>query len=110
MQSIPNRSPFLEEVRHVIRLRHYSIRTEQAYVEWIKRFILFHNKRHSLEMGEGEVRSFLTHLAVDRNVAASTQNQALDALVFLYRAPLKIPPCAVPLRKYLHRQPTEIVA
>ena len=91
MPSPPSRSPFLEEVRQAIRLRHYSIRTEQAYVDWIKRFILFHDKRHPREMGEAEVRDFLTHLAVNRNVAASTQNQALNALVFLYKAVLERP-------------------
>ena len=84
-------SPFLEEVRNAIRLRHYSIRTEQAYVDWIRRFIFFHGKRHPREMGEAEVRSFLTHLAVARNVAASTQNQALNALVFLYKIVLGRP-------------------
>ena len=84
-------SPFLEEVRNAIRLRHYSIRTEQAYVDWIRRFIFFHGKRHPREMAEVEVRSFLTHLAVERNVAASTQNQALNALVFLYKIVLGRP-------------------
>lgn len=75
----------LDQVRHAIRLRHYSIRTEEAYVNWARRFILFHNKRHPNEMGQVEVGAFLTHLAVDGRVAASTQNQALNALVFLYR-------------------------
>ena len=91
MSSEPRRSPFLNEVRDAIRVRHYSIRTEEAYVEWVKRFILFHGKMHPSDMGEPEVRSFLTHLAVDRNVAASTQNQALNALVFLYKAVLDQP-------------------
>jgi len=84
-------SPFLQEVRSAIRVRHYSIRTEEAYVGWIKRFILFHNKRHPKDMGEEEVGAFLSHLAVQRNVAASTQNQALNALVFLYKAVLERP-------------------
>ena len=75
----------LDQVRHAIRLCHYSIRTEEAYVNWVRRFILFHNKRHPNEMGQVEVGAFLTHLAVDGRVAASTQNQALNALVFLYR-------------------------
>ena len=78
-------SPFLEEVRHAIRVRHYSLRTEDAYLGWIKRFILFHGKRHPAQMGETEVSAFLTHLATVRNVAASTQNQALSALLFLYK-------------------------
>ena len=77
-----NQPPSLEQVRHAIRVRLYSIRTEQAYVDWTKRFILFHNKRHPRDMGEAKVCTFLTHLAVNRNVAASTQNQALNALVF----------------------------
>jgi len=81
----------LDQVRHVIRRLHYSIRTEQAYVDWIRRFILFHGKRHPVEMGALEVEAFLTHLAVQGEVAASTQNQALNAIVFLYRLvePLK---------------------
>ena len=74
----------LDRVRDVLRVKHYSIRTEETYVEWIKRFIFFHNKRHPLEMGEVEIGAFLTHLAVERNVASSTQNQALSALLFLY--------------------------
>ena len=65
-------------------MKHYSIRTEETYVDWIKRFIFFHNKRHPLEMGEVEIGAFLTHLAVERKVASSTQNQALSALLFLY--------------------------
>ena len=84
-------SPFLEKVRNTIRVRHSSIRTEQAYLDWTMRYIRFHRKRHPQDMGEAEVRSFLTHLAVDRNVAASTQNQALNALVFLYREVLERP-------------------
>src|SRR5436853_2679942 len=75
----------LDEVRDVIRRKHFSIRTEQTYIDWIRRFILFHNKRHPREMAETEVTEFLTHLARDRHVAASTQNQALSALLFLYK-------------------------
>src|ERR1700730_19244321 len=81
----------IDQVRSVIRLKHYSLRTEEAYWQWIKRFILFHGKRHPNEMGEAEVGAFLTHLAVDKNVAASTQNQALSALLFLYKEVLKTP-------------------
>jgi hypothetical protein len=69
----------LDLVRGVLRRRHYSIRTEQSYVDWIRRFILFHGKRHAVQMGKQEVTAFLTHLAVRRDVAASTQNQALSA-------------------------------
>ncbi len=75
----------LDQVREAIRTRHYSLRTEEAYVSWIKRFILFHGKRHPLEMGEEELARFLTTLAVHEHVSASTQNQALCALLFLYR-------------------------
>jgi len=74
----------LDRLRDTLRRRHYSIHTEDAYASWCRRFILFHNKRHPDEMGEAEIRDFLTHLAVDGRVAASTQNQALNAIVFLY--------------------------
>jgi integron integrase len=79
------RSQLLDAVRDAIRVRHYSIRTEQSYIQWIKRYILFHNKRHPKEMGEPEITQFLTHLATDKNVSASTQNQALSAILFLYK-------------------------
>jgi integron integrase len=74
----------LDQVRQAIRIRHLSPQTEQAYVSWIKRFIFFHNKRHPLEMGEKEIGQFLSSLATDSRVSASTQNQALNALLFLY--------------------------
>src|SRR5918996_3996027 len=79
----------LDQVRLAIRTRHYSMRTEEAYVQWIRRFILFHNKRHPREMGAHEVSQFLSDLAVNRHVAASTQNQALSAIVFLYQEVLR---------------------
>jgi len=85
----PSKPKLLDQVRDAIRLRHYSIRTEQAYTDWIRRFILFHGKRHPREMAEAEVTEFLTHLARAGNVAASTQNQALSALLFLYKEVLK---------------------
>lgn len=85
------RSPFLESVRNALRVKHYSIRTEQAYLGWIKRFILFHGKRHPQEMGEKEVVDFLSHLAVEGRVAPATQNQAFNALLFLYRNVLERP-------------------
>ena len=81
----PNQPRLLDRVRMTIRARHDSRRTEKAYVAWIRRFILFHRKRHPAEMGGAEVTQFLSALAVDRNVAASTQNQALSAILFLYR-------------------------
>lgn len=75
----------LDQVRRAMRTRHYSHRTEQAYVHWIKRFIFFHSVRHPAEMGQPEINAFLSHLAVKEKVSASTQNQALSALLFLYR-------------------------
>lgn len=91
MSGQPSRPPkFLDQVRNAIRLRRLSYRTEQAYVDWAKRFILFHNKRHPKEMGALEIEAFLTHLVNERNVAASTQNQALHALLFVYREVLQI--------------------
>lgn len=80
----------LDQVRAAIQVRHYSIRTEKSYVSWIRQYILFHDKKHPREMGEREVSSFLSHLASKRNVASSTQNQALSAILFLYREVLKI--------------------
>ncbi len=80
----------LDQVRAAIRTKHYSMKTEEAYVQWIKRFILFHNKRHPKDMGEKEINQFITHLAVKEKVSASTQNQALCAIVFLYKHVLKI--------------------
>ncbi len=75
----------LDQVRDAIRLKHYSYRTEETYVQWIRRYILFHNKRHPNEMGTPEIEAFLTHLAIEGQVSASTQNQALNAILFLYR-------------------------
>lgn len=81
----PANPRLLDQVRTVIRLKHYSIRTEQAYVDWIKRYIRFHGNRHPSALGRDEVVAFLTRLAADRDVAAGTQNQAQSALLFLYR-------------------------
>lgn len=81
----------MDQVREVIRARQFSYSTEKSYVSWIYRFIVFHKKRHPREMGGKELAAFLTHLAVERRVSASTQNQALNALVFLYRSVLNIP-------------------
>ena len=79
----------LDQVSDVIRLKHYSIKTEETYLNWIRRYILFHKKRHPAKMGEEEISAFLTHLAVKEKVAAATQNQALNAIVFLYREVVK---------------------
>ena len=86
----PQPPKLLDQVRDRLRLKHYSIRTETQYVQWIRRFILFHDKRHPKDMGVAELEAFLTHLAVEGRVAASTQNQALSALLFLYREVLAI--------------------
>ena len=74
----------LDQVREAMRLKHYAYRTEETYVQWIRRYILFHNKRHPKEMGQPEIEAFLTDLAVNQQVAASTQNQALNAVLFPY--------------------------
>jgi integrase len=88
----PTRPPqkLLDQVRDLMRLKHYSRRTEESYVNWIRRYILFHGKKHPRDMGAPEIEAFLTHLAVKEKVAASTQNQAFSALLFLYREVLQI--------------------
>ena len=91
MTDEPQEPRLLDRVREAIRVRHYSIRTERAYVEWVRRYIHFHRLKHPAEMGSREVSQFLTHLAVKRQVAASTQNQALNAIMFLYRVVLRQP-------------------
>jgi site-specific recombinase XerD len=88
MQNPPKK--LLDQVRDAICLKHYSYRTEETYIQWIVRYISFHNKRHPAEMGVPEIEEFLTHLAVEGNVAAATQNQALNAILFLYRQVLRI--------------------
>ncbi|MGE3541867.1 MAG: integron integrase [Candidatus Tectimicrobiota bacterium] len=88
MESPPR---LLDQMRAVLRLKHLSFRTEEAYVSWVRRFILFHQKRHPQDMGADEIRAFLTHLATKEQVAASTQNSALNALLFLYRSVLNQP-------------------
>jgi integron integrase len=87
---VPPPPRLLDQLRRAIRLRHYSIRTEDSYVAWARRFILFHAKRHPKDMGACEVESFLTHLAAERQVAAATQNQAKSALLFLYKEVLQV--------------------
>jgi integron integrase len=89
---MPTQPPkLLQLVSQAIRTKHYSRRTEQTYTEWIKRYILHHGKRHPKDMGVEEIQTFITHLAVQKNVSASTQNQALSAILFLYRQVLNIP-------------------
>ncbi len=87
---MPESPRLLEQVRHAIRLRHYSFATEKAYVQWIRRFILTNNKRHPGDMGASEVRAFLTALAVKKHVSPSTQNQAFSAILSLYHRVLEI--------------------
>jgi len=94
MNDQPDSSPkgrkLLDQVRDVLRTKHYSYRTEESYVDWIRRYILFHGKRHPAGMGVEEIQVFLTDLAVNKHVAASTQNQALSAILFLYRQVLHV--------------------
>ena len=88
--AIPPTPKLLPRLRDHLRTRHYSIRTEATYIDWVRRFILFHEKRHPQDMGAAEVEAFLTHLAVDRHVAASTQNQAKSAILYLYKQVLGV--------------------
>ena len=91
LQLAMNQPPRLfDQVRQVARLKHFSLKTEKFYIHYIKDFILFHNKRHPREMGVDEIRAYLSHFAVVKKVAASTQNVALSALLFLYRQVLQI--------------------
>ena len=89
--ALPTRPKLLDQVRNAIRRRHYSYRTEETYIHWIKRFIYFHDKRHPKDMGEADVTAYLNHLSRDRKVASSTQNQALSAILFLYKEVLAQP-------------------
>jgi len=90
MQNQPAKPKLLDQLRDRIRLKHYSRRTEDVYLDWAKRYILYHNKRHPQEMGKKEIEGFLTYLATERQVAAATQNQAKAALQFLYKEVLEI--------------------
>ncbi|NWG08618.1 MAG: integron integrase [Chloroflexi bacterium] len=90
MQHTPKNKKLLDQLSDAIRLKHYSYRTEQTYKEWVKRYILFHGKRHPRELGVENIQAYLSHLAVEKNVSASTQNQALSAILFLYRHVLHI--------------------
>jgi integron integrase len=98
----------LEQARDILRAKHYSYRTEETYIDWMHRYILFHHKRHPEEMGAAEVQAFLIHLATERNIAASTQNQALSAVLFLYREVLhkEIEPLPLASAKRPERLPT----
>src|SRR5436853_235838 len=87
-----NQPRLLDRLREALRVRHYSLRTERCYIEWARRYILYHGKRHPLEMGAAEINRILTHLAVAGQVSASTQTQALCALLFLYKVVLEQEP------------------
>ena len=98
----------LDQLSDTLRAKHYSYRTEEAYLDWVRRYILYHNKQHPAKMGADEIRAFLVHLAVERRVAASTQNQALSAILFLYREVLhqEIEPILLTSAKRPERLPT----
>ncbi|MDX9992859.1 MAG: integron integrase [Anaerolineales bacterium] len=98
----------LEQMQEILRAKHYAYRTEQTYLDWAKRYILFHNKRHPAQMNAPEIQAFIIHLAVERNVAASTQNQALSAILFLYREVIhkEIDPILLSSAKRPERLPT----
>ena len=88
---IPQSPRLMDQVREVLRYHHYALKTEKAYVGWIKQFILFNEKRHPKDMGKDEIERFLSHLAINRNVAVATQNQAFNAILFLYKKVLGVP-------------------
>ena len=90
MEQAKNQPRLLEQVRNRLRYRHYAHSTERSYLQWVKRYILFHNKRHPKDMGVEEISTYLNYLATKCNVSASTQNQALNALVFLYKEILNL--------------------
>ena len=87
---VPKSIRLMDQVREVLRFNHYALSTEKSYVAWILQCIRFHNKKHPKDMGKYEIEAFLTHLAINRHVSASTQNQALNAIVFLYKSVLGI--------------------
>jgi len=88
---LPGKKPkLLDEVKSILRVKHYSKRTEDVYIKWIKDYIVYHNKRHPKEMGAEEIKIFINYLANNKHVSASTQNQAINAILFLYREVLKI--------------------
>ncbi len=88
---VPKSERLIDQLREVLRYHHYAIRTERAYVGWVLRFIRFHNKKHPRDMGKDEIEAFLSNLAISRNVAVATQNQAFNAIIFLYEEVLRIP-------------------
>jgi site-specific recombinase XerD len=95
-ESTPKGKKLLDQYSEFLRNRHYSHRTEQTYVSWVRQFILYHKKRHPREMGAAEINDFITYLVNHKRIAASTQNQAISAILFLYRNVLSIDPSASP--------------
>lgn len=87
---VPKSARLMDQVREVLRFHHYAYNTEKSYISWILKYIRFHNKKHPKDMGKQEIEAFLSHLAINRNVSASTQNQAFNALLFLYREVLNL--------------------
>ncbi|MDK1030268.1 MAG: phage integrase N-terminal SAM-like domain-containing protein [Anaerolineae bacterium] len=85
MKTHQSSSKLLDQLKDKLRAKHYSLRTENSYTSWVRKFILYHNKRHPRDMGPKEINAYITHLALKKHVAASTQNQALSAILFLYR-------------------------
>lgn len=105
---MPDPAPkLLDQVRYTLRVKHYSLRTEEAYLDWIKRYILFHHKQHPKELNSPDIEAFLTHLAVEEHVAASTQDQALSAVLFLYREVLR-QDLLYPIDAVRAKQPTHL--
>ena len=87
---VPKSARLMDQVREVLRFHHYAYNTEKSYISWMLKYIRFHNKKHPKDMGKQEIEAFLSHLAINRNVSASTQNQAFNALLFLYREVLNL--------------------
>ena len=104
----PTSPKLLDVFRDTLRVKHYSARTEDTYVGWVRNFILFHNKRHPREMGTEEIGQFLTHLASEQDVSASTQNQAFSAVLFLYRHVLHIELDEVVLARFRPQRPRTV--
>lgn len=98
-----------EQLRRAIRVKHYSMKTEESYVGWYRRYVLWSGKRHPVEMGAAEVEGFLTHLAVERGVVATTQNQALNALIFLYKEVLKVELAGIAAQRAKHSRRLPVV-
>jgi site-specific recombinase XerD len=98
-----------DQLRAAIRLKHYARRTEESYVGWYKRYVIWHGKRHPKEMGVAEIEAFLTHLAVNRGVAAVSQNQALNALIFLQKEVLKIELAGIDAKRAKHSRRLPVV-